>query len=171
MLAEPFGNTWIDVVAAPAVGGIILAGFTAAALDRPNDQPWEKAKAVWADKQGDGFGFERAGFRDVLEESEVLVVEDLLTTGGSVKKVCDQIAYCGGNVSGVSVIVNRGGITAEQLGVPRLESLAQVSFSAVDEAECELCVNHVPIVEDIGHGGEFKQEHPNYEGGYIKLLS
>jgi orotate phosphoribosyltransferase len=125
---------------------------------------------VWADKQGDGFRFERAGFSDVLEESEVLVVEDLLTTGGSVKKVCDQVASCGGTVSGVSVIVNRGGITAEQLGVPRLESLAQVSFTAVNEAECELCANHVPIVEDIGHGGEYKLTHPDYAGGYVKLL-
>ncbi len=99
------------------------------------------------------------------------MVEDLLTTGGSVLKVCREAEKHGAEIIGVSVICNRGGVTAEQLGVPRLEALASVSFAAVDPGECELCKNNVPIVEDIGHGESYKAEHPDYEGGYIKLLS
>lgn len=171
MLAQPYRGTWVDVVAAPAVGGIILAGLVALSLDNSAAGLHSKVYAVWADKKGDGFAFERAGFADILEEAGVVVVEDLLTTGGSVKKVCEQVKYRGGTVLGVSAIVNRGGVTAEQLGVPRLESLAQVDFEAVDAETCELCDQGVPIVEDIGHGGEYKLAHPDYKGGYIKLLN
>jgi hypothetical protein len=51
-----------------------------------------------------------------------------------------------------------------------LEALASVSFAAVDPDECALCQKEVPIVEDIGHGADYKAEHPDYAGGYVKLL-
>jgi orotate phosphoribosyltransferase len=165
LLAEPFREEGIEVVAAPAVGGIVLAALTALSLDGPDPG----VTAVWADKDGDGFAFERAGFADRLGGKAVLVVEDLLTTGGSVSKVCRLVEQAGGLVRGVSVVCNRGGVTAEQLGVPRLESLTHVDFEAVDELECELCGSAVPIVEDVGHGAEFKARHPDYAGGYVRL--
>jgi orotate phosphoribosyltransferase len=166
LLADPFRGEGIEVVAAPAVGGIVLAALTALAFD--GSAPG--AAAVWADKAGDGFVFERAGFAERLAGSSVLVVEDLLTTGGSVLKVCRQVEACGGTVRGVSVVCNRGGVTAGQLGVPRLEALASVDFDAVDESDCELCRAAVPIVADIGHGAEFRARHPDYAGGYVRLL-
>jgi orotate phosphoribosyltransferase len=171
MLAEPFHRELVEVVAAPAVGGIILAAFTALELDDSVSGPLNKVEAVWADKDQDEFVFERASFADLLEDVKVLVVEDLLTTGGSVKKVCQQIERHGGHVVGVSVICNRGGVTAEQLGVPRLEALASVNFEAVNEADCDLCRSLIPIVEDIGHGKEYKAQHPDYAGGYVTLIS
>jgi orotate phosphoribosyltransferase len=163
LLAEPFRGEGIEVVAAPAVGGIVLAALTALALG-------PEAAAVWADKDGDGFAFERAGFADRLAGKAVLVVEDMLTTGGSVSKVCRLVEAAGGVLRGVSVVCNRGGVTAGQLGVPRLESLASVDFEAIDPSECELCRRAVPIVEDVGHGAEFKAEHPEYAGGFVPLL-
>jgi len=165
LLAEPFRGEGIAVVAAPAVGGIVLAALTALALDGPSPG----VAAVWADKAGDDFAFERAGFADRLAGSSVLVVEDLLTTGGSALKVCRLVEACGGAVRGLSVVCNRGGVTARQLGVPRLEALASVDFEAVDESECELCRRAVPIVENIGHGAAFKARHPEYRGGYVQL--
>jgi orotate phosphoribosyltransferase len=162
LLAEPFRGGGIEVVAAPAVGGIVLAAFTALALDGP--------AAVWADKAGDDFAFERAGFAGRLSGRAVLVVEDLLTTGDSVLKVCRLVERGGGGVRGVSVVCNRGGVTAGQLGVPRLESLAKVDFEAVDESECGLCRAAVPIVVDVGHGAEFRMRRPDYRGGFVELL-
>jgi orotate phosphoribosyltransferase len=166
LLAAPFREDGIEVVAAPAVGGIVLAALTALALDGPAPG----VAAVWADKDGDGFAFERAGFADRLAGTTVLVVEDLLTTGGSVSKVCRLVEESGGTVRGVGVICNRGGVGAAQLGVPRLESLASVDFEAVEESGCELCRAGLPIVEDVGHGNEFKSRHPDYAGGYVRLL-
>ena len=99
----------------------------------------------------------------------MLIVEDLLTTGGSVEKVAREIEKVGGSVVGISVVCNRGGVNAEQLNVPRLTALAEVDFTAVEPADCELCAIHTPIVEDMGHGDDYKKEHPEYAGGYVKL--
>jgi orotate phosphoribosyltransferase len=168
-LGRPFRDEDVSVVVGAATGGIPLAVITALGLS-PN-YSGNGPLALWADKTSEGgFAFERAGFAERLYRERVLVVEDLLTTGGSVAKVCREVEKCGGNVVGVSAICNRGGVTAEQLGIPRLESLAQVNFEAMPEADCQLCKRGVPIVEDIGHGGEYKLAHPDYAGGYVKLL-
>ena len=159
-LDRPFHGQY-DTVAGPATGGIVLAYATAMVVTRRS--PW----AVWADKVGDDFRFERAGFSDHLRGHPVLVVEDLLTTGGSVMKVCRAAEEHGAEIVGVSVIVNRGGVTAEQLGVPRLEQLASVDFDAFEPEDCPLCKDEVPIVLDIGHGASFQAQHPNYAGGFI----
>lgn len=163
-LVRPFENEY-DTMAGPATGGVLLA--YACAMQTPG----QKVAAVWADKCGDGFAFERAGFAQRLTGQQVLVVEDLLTTGGSVKKVCEAARMLGANIVGVTAICNRGGVTAEQLGVPRLETLAEVNFTAVDPDQCPLCKLRVPIVADIGHGAEYKTAHPNYKGGYATLLA
>ena len=159
-LIAPFAGEF-DVVASPATGGIELGVLSAYAAAKPG---------VWADKDGDGgFVFERAGFVEAIKGKRVLIVEDLLTTGGSVEKVAREIEKVGGTVVGISVVCNRGGVTAGQLDVPRLMALSEVSFTAVEATECELCAANVPIVEDMGHGDDYKKEHPDYIGGYVKL--
>jgi orotate phosphoribosyltransferase len=71
----------------------------------------------------------------------------------------------------VSAICNRGGVTAEDLGVPRLESLARVSYEAFEATGCPHCTAREPIVADIAHGKLFRDENPDYPGGYIELLA
>lgn len=159
-LAAPFSGEF-DTVVSPATGGIVLAVLTARETG---------TKGVWADKAGEGsFEFERAGFTQQVAGKRVLVVEDLLTTGGSVEKVCREVEKAGGSVVGVSVVCNRGGVVAPDLAVPKLTALAEVSFTAIDPADCEACKTNVPIVEDMGHGDDYKKEHPDYAGGYVKL--
>lgn len=167
-LTREFWDIGYDTVAAPAVGGIVLAMAAADQFTRSdNTYP----ALVWADKDGDEFVFERAGFVEQLHNKRVLVVEDLLTTGGSAAKVCRQVEANGGEVIGVSVVVNRGGLSCTDLGVSRLESLANVNFEAIEADQCPLCERVIPIVEDIGHGAVFKDGHLNYVGGYVKLLT
>jgi orotate phosphoribosyltransferase len=161
-LVRPFEGGF-DTVASPATGGVVLA--FASAMQASGDKP----AAVWADKDGDEFVFERAGFTSHLAGKRVLVVEDLLTTGSSVLKVCREAEKHGAEIVGVSAICNRGNITAELLGAPRLEVLASVDFVAVDPIYCELCADGIPIVEDIGHGSSYRARHPDYRGGFIKL--
>jgi len=163
LLVDPFRGSF-DTIAGPAVGGIALAVLAGAAAATTHPA----VRAVWADKTGSDFIFERAGFVDHLARKRVLVVEDLLTTGGSVAKVCRLVEGHGGQVIGVSVVCNRGGVTAEDIGVRQLAALSKVSFAAVDPAECELCAAHRPIVEDIGHGAEYKLQNPAYMGGYVR---
>lgn len=167
LLTNPFLGSF-DTTAAPATGGIVSAVLSAFVSSTPE----HPVCGVWADKAGDGrFEFEREGFSEHLKGKKVLVVEDLVTTGGSVEKVCREVEKCGGEVVGVSVIYNRGGVKAGDIGVPRLEALVNISFSTFESENCELCQNRVPIVEDIGHGDDYKESHSNYEGGYVKLLN
>lgn len=159
-LVAPFKDTF-DVVVAPATGGIVLAVLSAYVSGK---------NGVWADKDGNGgFTFERAGFASQLKDKRVLIVEDLLSTGSSVIKVREEIEKVGGSVVGISVVCNRGSVTAELLGVPKLAALANINLQAFEPNKCELCAKNVPIVEDIGHGDDYKKEHPDYAGGYQKL--
>lgn len=163
-LVAPFAND-IDTVVAPAVGGIVLAVLGADALSRSG----ANVKAAWADKHEGSFVFERMGFQDQIRNKRVLVVEDLLNTGGSVAKVCKLVVAHGGELIGASVIVNRGASTAQSLAVPRLEALAKVEMSAYEASTCPLCDQHVPIVTDVGHGAEYRQSHASYDGGFTTV--
>ena len=169
-LGDPFFvNTDVDTVVGAATGAIPLAVMTAVSTGDGKRRPYPAV--AWADKVGDDFAFERAGFVDQLSGMGVLIVEDLLNTGDTVKKVIAQARAHGAYIVGVSVICNRGDETAESLGVTRLEQLASVQFVALDADTCQFCADSVPIVEDIGHGKGYKQSHPDYAGGYVKLLS
>lgn len=164
-MVEPFLELGVETVATPATGGIAIAMSAARSfLDRGRS-----VAAVWADKSDGQFVFERSGFIEHLDGKRVLVVEDLLNTGGSVEKVCRAAESAGARLVGVSVICNRGGMTAEKLGVPKLNSLFEVSFSATDPDRCDLCRSKTPIVENIGHGATFKAKNPNHPGGYVRL--
>lgn len=164
--------TGANTVVAAATGGIPLAFATALDLSlRPQEENVEPVTWAWADKVGDDFAFERAGFVEQLAGKRVLVVEDLLNTGDTVKKVVAQVRRHGGEVIGVSVVCNRGNETAVSLGVPRLEQLASVEFQAFDSWSCPLCKDHLPIVCDIGHGREYQQMNGGYSGGFVTVLS
>lgn len=170
LLAQPFIVSKVDTVVAPAIGGIPLAYATARRFGQMlHDTP----KAVWADKvKVDGqndFAFERDGFMRQLSGKRVLVVEDLLNSAGSVMQVVAHAREAGAEVVGIAVVCNRGPETAKSLGVP-LHAIETVKFDMFDAADCPLCAAHVPIVEDIGHGSEYKREHPDYIGGYVRLL-
>jgi len=172
-LWSPFVGTAFDTIATPATGGIALAYATAHSLHYEVDvgSGGPVADVVWADKNGENFAFERDGFISRLTGKRVLIVEDLLTTGGSVIKVCREAERFGADIVGVSAICNRGGVTAADLGVRRLESLLDVSFEAIEADSCPLCEQAVPIVLDIGHARKFQQEHPDYLGGFYELLA
>lgn len=167
-IAWEFRNDAIDVVVSAAVGGIPTGVLVALHLSFLRRLP---VQSVWGDKDGDNFVFERAGFAEKVKDKRVLFVEDLLNKGDTTKKVVDLIRQNGGEVIGAGAICNRGGATAESLGVPRFVPLSEVDFEMFDPAVCPLCQANVPIVADIGHGAEYKAANPDYPGGYISLLA
>lgn len=165
-LVKPFWDEGIEVVAGPALGGIILASQCADGFRWPGGRD---RLMVWAEKDGDDFVFKRATFPGHLNNKRLLVVEDILTTGGSVAKVCRVATLLGAEVVGVSAIVNRGGVTAADIGVSKLETLEEVNFDAVEPDDCYLCAQNVPMVTNIGHGAEYQVAHPDYPGGFTQL--
>jgi orotate phosphoribosyltransferase len=158
----------VEVVTGPPTGGLLLAAVVAATWPIST---FGNVELICPDKRDGGFAFERATFADRLKGKRVLAVEDLLTTGGSVAKVCQEVEEHGGEVIGVSAVCNRGGVTAADLKVPRFATLENVTFDAIDPDDCPLCKAGVPIVDDIGHGDSYKLAHPDYPGGYESLLS
>lgn len=154
-----------EVVVAPAVGGVYLVSAFAF-----YSQYWN-LKTVWADKERDDFVLDRAGFAEAVDGRRVLVLEDVITTGGSAVKTANAVRAAGGDVVGIACIVNRSRTTtAETLGVPRFTAGVQLDVPsfARDEVPDELA--GLPIVTNLAHGAAFQQEHPEYAGGFKELL-
>ncbi len=124
-LARRFQNDQIECVVGPVTGGIILAFEVARQLG---------IRAVYAERADDGKGFAlRRGFQ-LKPNERCLVVEDIVTTGGSAQKVVELVRANGGEVVGVGLLVDRSN-GALQIDAPRIESLLemQVQSWAPDE--------------------------------------
>lgn len=153
-LAERFADDNVEVVIAPAIGGVILSQWTAHYLTEMNGH---QVFGVYAEKSesGDAFVIKR-GYDKLIVGKNVLVVEDVLTTGGSAKKVVEATRAIGGSVVGLGALCNRGGITPQDLAdIPKLTALMNVNLDAWDEADCPLCKQGVRINTDVGKGREF----------------
>ncbi len=146
----------IDVVVAPAIGAIILGHEVAKIFQK---ERFHCIKSAYAEKTKDEkFIFSR-GYDKEIPGKNILVTEDILTTGGSVLKVINAVRSLGGNVIGVGAIVNRGGVTPEQVdNVPFIKALINLPIEAWPPLECPLCKEGVPINKDIGKGAEFLAE-------------
>ena len=122
----------VDVVISPAVGGVLMGYETARQLGLPN---------IFAERQ-DGTMTLRRGF-ELRPGQRVLVVEDVITTGGSVKEVLALVEEQGAEAVAVAVIVDRSGGRAD-FGVP-VHSLVEVSLPAYEPDTCPLCHQGIPI--------------------------
>jgi orotate phosphoribosyltransferase len=132
MFAEHFRRLKPSVVVGPTTGGVILAFETARQLG---------VRGIFAEKDGDT----RVLRRDfVIEHGEdVLVVDDVLTTGKSVNETLDAVRRVGGNVIGVGVMVDRSASPLD-FGAELFSCLR--SPAIVDTADsCPLCKAGVPL--------------------------
>ena len=97
----------------------------------------------------------RRGYDQQIADKQIVVVEDILTTGGSARKVIAAVQALGGTVVGLSVLCNRGGITATDVGDIPIHALTTVTLDSWDEAECPMCQQGVPINTSVGKGQAF----------------
>ena len=126
-IAERFRDKRVAVVAAPALGGIVIGHEVARALG---------ARSVFTERDGNGDMTLRRGF--AFEQDErVLVVEDVITTGGSTRETIDAVINFGGKVVGAASIIDRSGGAAD-VGVPRV-ALATLQVETYDPSACPLC--------------------------------
>ncbi|MEP6693129.1 MAG: orotate phosphoribosyltransferase [Chloroflexota bacterium] len=123
-------------VAGPTTGGIILAHEVARQME---------LRAVYAERTLAGSGREfRRGFE--LDSAEpVLVVDDIMTTGGSVQETIGAVRRAGAKVVGAAVLVDRSGGSAS-LDVP-LHALWTVDIPTFDAADCPECAQGVPLTK------------------------
>lgn len=133
-IASLLRSVEIDVVAAPAVGGILVAHEVARALG---------VRAVFSEREGVVMTFRRG--LEIDSGERVAVVEDVITTGGSIKETIGAVKEHGAVIAGAACILDRSGGQAD-LGVPLL-SLAQLTFPTYQPEECPLCREGRPLVK------------------------
>ena len=127
-IAEHYLDAHIDTVASPAIGGLVIGYATAAALN---------VRFLWTERQAGEMTLRR-GF--TLKPGErILVVEDVITTGGSTRECITALDANGGEVVAAASIIDRSGGKAD-VGVPRT-ALASLNVPSYPEGECPLCVD------------------------------
>jgi orotate phosphoribosyltransferase len=130
-MVERVGERQIDMVAAPAVGGIIIGFAVAQALG---------VKFIFTERQG-GAMVLRRGF-EIPEGAQVLVVEDVVTTGGSVAEVIELVRSAGGEPVVVTSLIDRGGPKAFDIELIPLLTLEVESW---EPESCGQCAAGVPM--------------------------
>jgi orotate phosphoribosyltransferase len=154
-IAAHFRDADVELVAGPTVGGVIMAQWVAHHLSELTHHP---VLAVYAEEVGAGderWRVFRRGYDELIAGKRVLVVEDVLTTGGSARQVVDAVRNAGGQVVGLGALCNRGGLTAATLDVPAFVALITVPLESWAAAECPLCRAGVPINTRVGKGAAF----------------
>jgi len=126
------------VVAAPTTGGIILAFETARQLG---------VRGIFAEKTGEK---ERAFKRSFnIEPGErVLIVDDIMTTGGSLRQTIAAVKKLGGNIVGVGILIDRS-IQEMDFGVPFFSCL-RAEMVTYPPDDCPLCKAKIPLVKPGG---------------------
>jgi len=121
--------------------------------------------AVFAEKTSEGKSFALTrGYDKVVSGKNVLVVEDVVTTGGSVKRVIDAVERSNGNVVGVGVMCNRGGVAARVVCGAHFYALLEMPIKSWSKENCPLCQAGLPINTDIGKGREYLENKKEKHG-------
>ena len=134
VLAEKFQGQGIVLVASPAIGGIVIGHEVARALG---------ARFIWTEREAGQMTLRR-GFT-IAPGEKTLIVEDVITTGGSTRDTIDAVRRAGADVVGAASIIDRSGATAD-VGVP-LSSLASLRVLSVESSACDACKLGEPVVK------------------------
>ena len=134
MIAEYFREYTVQIVAGPTTGGVILAHEVARQLG---------VRSIFAEKEGNERTFRR-GFK-IDPGERILVVDDILTTGSSIREVIAAAGKRGGRVIGVGVLVDRATEKID-FGVPLFSCHRSETITYPPE-NCPLCAANIPLVK------------------------
>ena len=133
-IARQFQGQGIELVASPAIGGIVIGHEVARALG---------ARFIWTERDGGQMTLRR-GFT-VSRGEKTLVVEDVITTGGSTRETIDALVAAGAEVVGAASIIDRSAGVAD-VGIPRT-ALASLKVVSVEAGDCDACKLGEPVVK------------------------
>jgi orotate phosphoribosyltransferase len=131
LIAEHFRGAKIDAVIAPALGGIVVGQEVGRLLG---------VRSMFTERKEQIMQLRR-GF-EVTRGERILVCEDVVTTGGSVKEVIEIVESLGGTVAGVGIIVDRSGGTASFENLFAAMTMQVVTYKP---DECPLCKEGIPV--------------------------
>ena len=129
----------IDVVVSPAIGGIVIGQAVGRA---------KGCRAIFAEKDDKGNPLLRRGF-GIQPGENILVVEDVITTGLSTGEVADMAMKMGGDIVGIAAIVSRSekGLQNLRKYNKPVKTLVNVEISTWESENCPLCKDGVPVVK------------------------
>jgi orotate phosphoribosyltransferase len=133
-IAALFADSGVEAVASPALGGLLIGHEVARALG---------VRFLFAEREGGAFAFRR-GFR-VTPGERILLVEDVLTTGGSVLEIRRLAEAAGASAAGIAAIVDRTGGGFDP-GIP-VRALLGLAIARYAPDACPLCARGVPLVK------------------------
>ncbi|MBI5022069.1 MAG: orotate phosphoribosyltransferase [Ignavibacteriales bacterium] len=140
MIAERFKDSNIHAVISPAIGGIVVGQEVGRQLG---------VRTMFAERK-DGVLQLRRGF-EIQKNENVLVCEDVTTTGGSAQEVIDIVESYGGKVIGVGTIVDRSG---GKVTFPNFFATLAVDVVNYQPLECPLCAGGIPIDKPGSRGNK-----------------
>jgi len=138
LIAEHYRDQNIEVIAGPTTGGIILAFEVARQMG---------IRSIFAEKEGENKRAFRRGF-GINPGEKVLIVDDILTTGKSIRQVLELVTGQGGEVIGIGVLVDRSE-KKHDLGIPLFSCLHSITPTYKPQ-ECPLCAAGVPLTRPGG---------------------
>ena len=139
LISAHYRKERVDVVAGPTTGGIIIAFEVAKQLG---------VRGIFAEKEGPTDRAFRRGF-NVNPGERVLIVDDILTTGISIRQVIAAVNKLGGTtIIGIGVLVDRSEQKVD-FGVPLFSCLRSVTQTYKPE-DCPLCQAHIPLMRPGG---------------------
>ncbi|MBK7106775.1 MAG: orotate phosphoribosyltransferase [Ignavibacteriae bacterium] len=134
VIADYFKDFKIDTVISPAIGGIVVGQEVARQLNK---------KFIFAEREDKNLTLRR-GF-EINDNENILVCEDVVTTGGSVFEVIEIVKNAKANVVGVGMIVDRSNGKVN-FGVPQ-KSTIQLEVISYQPEECPICKTNIPLVK------------------------
>ncbi len=135
-LGKKFKGTEVDVIVGPAIGAIIMAHVMAMVLG-----PW--VRAIFTERENGKMTLRRSF--EIKKGEKVLVVEDITTTGSSVREVINIVKSRQAEVVGVGALIDRSGGKVD-FGV-RYEKLVTIKMNTYEPDDCPLCKNKIPITK------------------------
>ena len=153
LFAEKYKDADIEVVVGPALGGIVLSEWTAHHL---SEIYGKEVLGIYTEKSQDSEQMFTRGYEKYVKEGKrVLLVEDIVTTGGSILKSIKAVKEAGGNVIGACAIVNKSrDLDKSIFGVP-FDTLTDLFVTTYTRETCPLCKSNIPINTNVGHGKEY----------------
>lgn len=135
LLGEKLGGCFkdkkIDVVLSPALGGIIIGYEVARYL---------KKRAIFGERRDEKMGLFR-GF-EIKEDENVLIIEDVLTTGKTIKEMIELVTKSKANIAGIGVVIDRS--LTDDLDV---KSLIKLTIETYSPSSCPLCKKGIPFIK------------------------
>jgi len=153
LLAGAVGRIQPEILCGPAVGGLIVAQWTALALELPAVFAEHDVRRSIDELRGP-FSLHR-GFNRQVAGRRVLVVDDIVNTGQSLRQTIAAVRAAGGTVPGAAGLVDRGNVDAAGLGVPEYVYLLESAIPNWPASDCPLCKQHVPVNTLHAHGHDF----------------